>query len=323
MNKKMKSLFLLVLLIFVLAACKSEDDKTGDKKEDTVINIMTLKGPTSMGLVSLMDKENASYNFNIVTAADEISAKMVKGDVDIATVPANLASILYSKTDKGITVLNINTLGVLYIVTKDEGIKELKDLEGKTLYLTGKGTTPEFALNFLLDAYDVDIDKINLEFKSESSEVAAVLASDENAIGLLPQPFVTVAMTSNTDLKMAIDLSKIWEDLGVDSSLVTGVTVVRNEFLSAHKDLVNKFLDDSKISVEFAQKNVDETAVLVDKFDIVKEAVAKKAIPYCNITFIEGTEMKTKLSAYLGTLYEQNPQSIGGELPDENFYYNR
>ncbi len=323
MNKNKFLLFMILALAFVLVACKSEDKESDDKKQDVVIDIMTLKGPTAMGLVSLMDKENANYKFDIVTAADEISAKMVKGEVDIATVPANLASIIYSKTDKGITVLNINTLGVLYIVTKDEGIKQLKDLEGKTLYLTGKGTTPEYALNFLLDAYDVDIDKINLEFKSESSEVAAVLANDENAIGLLPQPFVTVAMTSNTDLKMAIDLSKIWDELDVDSSLVTGVTIVRNEFLKENKDLVNKFLDDSKASVEFAKNNVDETAVLIGKFDIVKEAIAKKAIPYCNIAFIEGSEMKTKLSAYLGTLYEQNPKSIGGELPDENFYYNR
>ncbi len=331
-------LAVFMLGIFALAGCSSEDTKETDttKQKDTTettagnadtsdvaINIGTLKGPTAMGLVSLMDNEDkANYNFNIVTAADELSAAVIQGNVDIATVPANLASILYNKTDKQVTVLNINTLGVLYVVTADDSITSLKDLEGKTVYMTGKGTTPEYALNYLLEQYDVDASKITLEFKSEATEVAAVLAEEENAIGILPQPYVTVAMTSNDQLKMALSFSDLWDALGVDSSLVTGVTIVRNAFLEENPEAVAQFLKDYEESVAYTNEHTDEAAALVGKYDIVKEGVAKQALPYCNITYISGSDMKTKLGAYLQTLYEQDSQSVGGNLPDEAFYYN-
>lgn len=323
------AMLLLATTIVLTAACgktNNEEETTTNATDKTQesqvsINIGTLKGPTSMGLVSLMDKELENYNFQMVTAADEISAKIIQGELDIATVPANLASILYNKTDKGITVLNINTLGVLYVVTADESISKLEDLKGKTVYMTGKGTTPEYALNYLLDAYNIDIEDINIEFKSEATEVAAILAQDENAIGILPQPFVTVALTSNDKLKMVMDFTKLWDDLDVDSSLVTGVTIVRNEFLEKNTEAVKEFMEKYKESVEYIGNNTEEAAALVGKFDIVKEQVALKAIPFCNITYIDGSDMKTKLDAYLKTLYQQNGQSVGGSLPDEEFYY--
>ncbi|MFQ9933351.1 MAG: ABC transporter substrate-binding protein [Lachnospiraceae bacterium] len=338
MRKITKKTLILITILFTFAmfamygcskdeaddkekAPTSESSEEQQKSSDVTINIGTLKGPTAMGLVSLMSEENENYNFEIVTAADELSAKIIKGEVDIATVPANLAAVLYNKTDREITVLNINTLGVLYVVTADDSINTLKDLEGKTVYMTGKGTTPEYAFNYLMNAYDVDSSSITIEFKSESTEVAAVLAQDENAIGILPQPFVTVAMTSNDKLKMVMSFSELWDKLDTDSSLVTGVTIVRNEFLEKNKGAVEQFLEEHEKSVKYAQENKEEAAALVGKYDIVKEAVALKALPYCNITYIAGEEMKTKLGAYLETLYEENSQSVGGSLPDEEFYY--
>lgn len=297
--------------------------------EGPAIRIGSLKGPTSMGLVSLMDQnqkgENLqSYDFTMVTAADELVAAISNGEVDIALVPANVASVLYNKTQGGVTVLDINTLGVLYIVESGDSIQSVGDLKGKTLYLTGKGTTPDYALQYVLAQNGLTTDDVTLEYKSEATEVAAVLANDENAIGLLPQPFVTVACNQNEKLHIALDLTEEWDKAQGEggSQLVTGVTIVRNEFLSGNEDVVRTFLEESKESVDFTNNNPEEAAQLIAGLGIVEKAeIAKQAIPYCNITYIDGEDMKTALGGYLSVLFEQAPQSVGGELPGDDFYY--
>lgn len=295
------------------------------------LRIGSLKGPTSMGLVSLMDKASkdaaeGDYEFIMVTDASELVAQMVSGDLDIALVPANMASILYQKTNHGINVLDINTLGVLYVVSADDSIKSITDLKGKTIYMTGKGTTPDYALQYLLAANGLISDDVTIEYKSEATEVAAVLAQDSNAIGLLPQPFVTVAMAQNENLKMVLDLTKEWDNVQFEKggSLVTGVTVCRSQLFedAAAAKAIGTFMKEHKESAEFANANVEETAELVAGAGIIEKApVAAKAIPYCSITYIDGEEMKEKLYGYLSILYEQDPSSIGGELPDDAFFY--
>ena len=333
MRRKILSMC-LILMISVLSACgnnsSNETEETaGESAGRETVNIGSLKGPTSMGLVSLMDKtENGEsshdYNFTMVTAADELLTQIISGDLDIAMVPANVASVLYNKTEGAVSVLNINTLGVLYIVESGETIRSIEDLKGKTLYLTGKGTTPEYVINYLLAQYGLTSDDVTLEFKSEATEVAAVLTEQEDAIGLLPQPFVTVAMTKNENLRIALDLSEEWDSLqGEDgSSLVTGVTIVRNEFLEEHGDVINDFLAEYKTSTEYTNTHIEEAAELIASLEIVTNAsIAAKAIPYCNITFIDGEAMKTALSGYLQVLYDQNPESIGGNMPGDDFYF--
>jgi len=321
-------------MISVLSACGNNssnetEETSGESAGRETVNIGSLKGPTSMGLVSLMDKtENGEsshdYNFTMVTAADELLTQIISGDLDIAMVPANVASVLYNKTEGAVSVLNINTLGVLYIVESGETIRSIEDLKGKTLYLTGKGTTPEYVINYLLAQYGLTSDDVTLEFKSEATEVAAVLTEQEDAIGLLPQPFVIVAMTQNENLRIALDLSEEWDSLqGEDgSSLVTGVTIVRNEFLEEHGDVINDFLAEYKTSTEYTNTHIEEAAELIASLEIVTNAsIAAKAIPYCNITFIDGEAMKTALSGYLQVLYDQNPESIGGNMPGDDFYF--
>ena len=336
MRRKILSMC-LILMISVLSACGNNSSNETNETEETAgesagreaVNIGSLKGPTSMGLVSLMDKtENGEsshdYNFTMVTAADELLTQIISGDLDIAMVPANVASVLYNKTEGAVSVLNINTLGVLYIVESGETIRSIEDLKGKTLYLTGKGTTPEYVINYLLAQYGLTSDDVTLEFKSEATEVAAVLTEQKDAIGLLPQPFVTVAMTKNENLRIALDLSEEWDSLqGEDgSSLVTGVTIVRNEFLEEHGDVINDFLAEYKTSTEYTNTHIEEAAELIASLEIVTNAsIAAKAIPYCNITFIDGEAMKTALSGYLQVLYDQNPESIGGNMPGDDFYF--
>ena len=302
--------------------------------EETAVNVMALKGPTAMGMVQLMDSAEAgpvngnSYTFTIAASADEVTPKLVQGDADIAAVPANLASVLYNNTEGQVQVLAINTLGVLYIVENGDSIQSVSDLAGKTIYASGKGSTPEYALNYILSENGIDPETdVTIEWKSEHSECVAALASDEDGIAMLPQPFVTTAQTQNENLRVALDLTEEWDALQADAeapcALLTGVVVVRTAFAEEHPEAVNAFLDSYKESVDYVNANVTDAATLIEKYDIVTAAVAEKALPYCNITFIEGTEMQEKLSGYLNVLYEQNPTSVGGALPADDFYYIR
>ena len=295
------------------------------------LRVGSLKGPTSMGLVSLMDKADkgeakGSYEFTMVTAADELLAKMVGGELDVALVPANMASILYQKTNHGVNVIDINTLGVLYVVSADDSIQTVADLKGRTVYMTGKGTTPDYVFQYLLSANGLTASDVTVEYKSEAAEVAAVLKEQEGAIGLLPQPFVTVAMAQNDSLKMVLDLTKEWEAVQSEAggSLVTGVTVCRSDLFAdpAGAEAIDIFLAEHKASAAFAADNVEETANLVAAAGIIEKApVAAKAIPYCSITFVDGEMMKAMLDGYLTVLYDQDPASVGGTLPDKAFYY--
>lgn len=327
MKKFIRMILLLCLMTIGVSSCAAKEPEV---QENVTIHIAGLKGPTSMGMVKMIeDKKDVQtgvlYDFTMYTAADEIVSKIAKGEIDIAAIPANLASILYQKTEKGITVIDINTLGVLYVVENGTSIQSFSDLKGKTIYMTGKGTTPEYALNYLLGKNGLTRDDVAVEFKTEATEVASILQNTENAVGLLPQPFVTVACNQNEALRIALNLTEEWDKVQGEekSSLVTGVTVVRNQFLEEHPEAVKTFLEEHKSSADFVNKNIEEAAALIESYDIVKAVIAEKAIPYCNITCITGKEMKEKLSGYLNSLLEQNPEAVGGQLPDEAFYYTK
>lgn len=294
------------------------------------LRVGSLKGPTSMGLVSLMDRSakgeaEGNYEFTMVTAADELTAKMVSGDLDIALVPANMAGILYNKTNHQVNVIDINTLGVLYVVSTDTSIQSIADLKGKTIYLTGKGTSPDFVLQYLLSANGLTTSDVTLEYKSEPAEVAALLKSQPDAIGLLPQPFVTVAMAQNESLQMVLDLTAEWEALeGAEGSLVTGVTICRSDLLADPETAsgIRLFMEEHQASADFAREHTEETAQLVADAGIIEKApIAQKALPYCSITYQDGETMKAMLSGYLNVLFDLNPASVGGSLPEDDFYY--
>ena len=294
-----------------------------------VTRVAALKGPTAMGMVKLMqDSEDGvaelDYDF-LLTSIDEIVPKISKGEVDIAAVPANLSSVLYNNTEGKVQVLAINTLGVLYVVEKGDSISAVADLKGKVIYAAGKGAIPEFALNHVLSQNGIDPNKdITIEFKSEPAEIIPLLAQNDNAIALLPQPFVTVALSRVEGTRVALDWTEEWDEISEDgSALLTGVMVVRREFAEQYPDAVELFCKEYSASTEYAQKNVAETAQLVGKYEIVDAAVAEKALPDCNIVFIDGDDMKDSLAGYLAALYEQDPKSVGGKLPDDGYYYSR
>lgn len=298
------------------------------KAEKVDMNIAVLKGPTAMGMVKVMEdadgnKTANNYKFMIAGAADEISTGLVKGDIDIAAIPCNLASVLYNKTEGAIKLAGINTLGVLYIVETGDTIKTVEDLKGKTIYSTGFGTTPQYTLNYLLTSYGIDPEKdVTIEYKTEATEVAALLSESSDAVAMLPQPYVTTVMMNNDKVRIALDVAKEWEKVSTDGSgVVTGVVVVRSEFLDNNKEAFDAFMEEYTVSAGFVNENLEEASALVEEFDIFKAAAAKKAIPYCNITLIRGNEMKDKVNGYLTALFNQNPQSVGGKLPNDEFYY--
>lgn len=326
MKKKTIAIMMsLVLTVAMLAGCSG---KGVEKTEDIEVRVGSLKGPTSMGLVYLMDRAQKGetgnrYEFTMAAAADELLPAMVSGDLDIALVPANVASVLYQKTQGGVSVIDINTLGVLYMVSGDDTIQEMEDLRGRTVYLTGKGTTPDYVLHYLLAEHGVT-EGVTLEYKSEATEVAAMLVEHPEEVGVLPQPFVTAACAQNEELSVVMDLNEQWDAVqgAGGSRLVTGVTVVRSDFLEEHRDAVDAFLQEHAASAAYANEHVEEAAELVAAAGIIeKAAVAAKAMPKCNITYMDGNDMRTALAGYLEALYEQDAASVGGALPADDFYY--
>ena len=344
--KKTLSLTLALLLALSLTACGGKQETPAPAEppaqeapaqetpaapvEDPITTrIAALKGPTAMGLVKLMsdDPQSASgpmYDFTLAGAADEVTPSLIKGDLDMACVPANLASVLYNKTEGQIVTLAVNTLGVLYIVENGNAVQSMADLAGKTIVAAGKGSTPEYALRYLLSENGIDPDKdVTIDWKSEHAECVAALASGAATIALLPQPFVTVAQTKIEGLRMALDLTAEWDALDNGSGMITGVVVARKSFVEEHPAAVGAFLQDYAASVDWVNSNNADAAQLISQFGIIEAApVAQKALPYCNIVCITGEEMTEKLTGYLQVLFDAQPAAVGGKLPGDDFCYN-
>ena len=322
---------LATMIVFAAAAALfmgcATSGSSGGQAETAPIRLGGLRGATSMGMVKLLKdaqegKALNSYEFLLAGSADEITPKLISGELDIAAVPANLASVLYNNTDGKIKLLAINTLGVLYIVEKGDTITEFADLRGKTIYATGRGSAPEYALYYLLEENGIDPENdITIEWKSEPTEVVALMAQGRGSIAMMPQPYVTVAQGSIEGLRIAADLTKEWERLDTGSMLLTGVLVVRSDFADESPERITKFLNEYRESTEYVNANIPEAAALIEEFDIVKAAVAEKALPFCNIVYYAGGDMRAAMRGYLQVLFDRNPQSVGGALPDDGFYY--
>lgn len=350
--KKLLSLALTLALALSLAGCgKTDPQDTGaedqtqteEQTEEPVsesYSIAALKGPTAMGLVKLMsdtDEKAAQmldsskpyegevgnlYTFTLAASADEVSPLLMKGELDMACVPANLAAVQYQKTEGDIVTLAVNTLGVLYIVENGNAVTSMADLAGKTIVASGKGSTPEYALRYLLSENGLDPDAdVTIDWKSEHSECVTALATGAATIAMLPQPFVTVAENKISGLRTALDLTEQWDALDNGSALLTGVIVARREVVEQNPAAVDAFLKDYAGSVEWVNANPADAAELIGSYGIVEAAVAEKALPHCNIVCITGAEMKDKLSGYLQVLFDADASSVGGALPGDNFYY--
>ena len=339
--KKLISLLLALSLGLCLAACGSASSASSEAavpasasqqeaeqlSTTQPVRIAGLKGPTTMGLVNLlaMEQEGTAaldYDLQLYGTADEIVPLLMKGELDMAAIPANLAATLYQKTNGGLQAVAVNTLGVLYLVEQGDTIHSMADLAGRTILMTGKGTTPEYVMRYLLTANGLDPDKdVTLEYCSEATEVTAQMANRQDAIAVLPQPYVTAASLKDDTLRVALDLTQEWSQVA-GTQLITGVTVVRKEYAQAHPDVVEAFLADYAQSAEAANTDLEGTAALCEQQGVVaKAAIAQKALPACNIVCRTGQELKEDASAYLQVLFDADPAAVGGALPGDDFYW--
>jgi len=309
------------------AAASEEEETAAPLSATEPLRIAGLKGSTTMGLVNLLSMEQAGtaamdYDLQLYGAADEIVPLLIKGELDMAAIPANLAATLYQKTSGGIQAVAVNTLGVLYVVEQGDTVHSMADLKGRTILSTGKGTTPEYVLRYLLTANGLDPDKdVDIQYYSEATEVTAQMATTQDAIAVLPQPYVTAAGLKDDTLRVALDLTAEWDKVA-DTQLITGVTVVRKAYAEEHPDVVAAFLADYAQSVNAANTDLDGTAALCEEQGVVaKAAIAKKALPNCNIVCLTGEELKADVSGYLQVLYDADPAAVGGTLPGEDFYW--
>ncbi len=315
---------ILMLLVLALTGCAAKETPA---QEDVTVRLGGLKGPTSIGMVKLLsDAEHGTgtgrYEFQLAATADELTPLLLKGDLDIVAIPSNLGSVLYNNSNGAIQAVAVNALGVLYITEKGgEAIQSVADLKGQTILATGKGSVTEYVLDYLLKENGLVLGTdVNVEWKSENAEIVTEMTATQHAVAMLPQPYVTVAQGQVEGLRIALDLTKEWDALDNGSRLTTATVVVRKSFAEQHPEAVKNFLAELQASVEYVNTNLEEAAALVEQYGITKAAVAKTAIPYCNVVCLTGDGMKTNLSAFLNILYEENPKAVGGTLPAEDYY---
>ena len=320
MKKITALLCILAMLTAMFAVTASAEDS---------VRLGAMTGPTGMGMVKVFrDADNGEsrnpYTYSIMGAADELTPLVLQGELDIVSVPANLASTLYNKTEGGVRVLAINVLGVLYIGEfNTEELNSVADLKGKTIYATGKGSTPEYFLRYILTQNGIDPDNdVTIEWKSEPSEVVALLNAEQKGIAMLPQPYVTAAATQlGEGFRVAISLSDEWAALDNGTLCTTAVVMARTAFVEENPQAVETFLEEFAASAQWVNENVADAAALCGEYEIIKAPIAQKAIPNCNIVCITGSEMKDALSGCLQVIFDQNPKAVGGQLPADDFYY--
>lgn len=358
MKKILSALLLSVMLLLTLASCVNlpgaettapgGDNGTtapsGDNGNTTpngngnqsteetpdVINVYTLNGTTGFGMAKMMsdNKNNAAYNFSVQTDAANVLAAMINGTADIAALPTNAASTLYNRTEGKIKILAVNTMGCLYLLTKEgTTVSNFADLRGKTVYVPAQN--PTFILtdlckkNGMVPGTDITIDSTSY---AQPANLRAAVASGVVDIAVLPEPMVTMAISGakqqNITYTNALDLTAVWDKVNTPGSLVQGCIVVRNEFLEKHPTTVKNFLTAYEASINYLNENTADAAAKIVEAGIFANAqVAEKAIPKCNVCYLAGDGMKSAMQGYLNVLLAIQPASIGGKLPADDFYY--
>lgn len=318
--KKIFALLLALAMVFAFFSC-------GKVQEEAVtVRMIALKGPTGMGVSKLMadnddGKTKNKYNFTIAAAPTEVSAAVIGEKVDFAAMPVNLASVLINK-GADISLVAVNTLGVLYVLENGNEVTDIASLKGKTIYSTGAGATPQYVLEYILEKNGIDPKKdVTIEYLSEHAELAAKLAAGEVSIGVLPEPNVTSALINGKgNLRIALDITSEWDKVST-SKLAQGCIVVSNKFRREHPEAYKAVVSELAASVEYVNANNEEASKLIEKYGIIpKAALAKKALPNCNICFITGNDANKCMQDMLAVLFEANPASVGGKLPADSFY---
>lgn len=289
------------------------------------VNVMVLNGTTGFGMAKLMSDASADeaaqdYAFTVETDASNVTAALISGDADIAALPTNAAATLYNKTEGGVRMLAINTLGVLYVVANTETteIESLEDLNGMTVYAPAQN--PTFIFQAIADAAELDVTVDNTY--AQPADLRTAIAAGEIDVAVLPEPMVTIACAGNEALAPVIDLTAAWDEQIEEGTLVQGCVVARTEFVEEHPEAVAAFLEEYAASIEFLTEDPEAASQMIEDNGIFQQAaVAQKAIPHCNVCFLDGEEMQAAMTRFCEILAEIEPASIGGAVPAEDFFY--
>ncbi len=286
--------------------------------EDNPLSVATLAGPTGMGMIELF--ANPAYDVSLLTTPDQISPKIISGEATVATIPSNLAAVLYNKMKGGIKIVSVNTMGVLYVVENGDTVSSIEDLAGKTLYATGQGATPEYVLNKILK--ENGLDDVTVQYMGAHADLANAVAAGDVKLALLPEPFVSAVLAQNPDVTVKLDINTEWRKIfGEDAGMPMGVTVVSSAFAQDQASM-NQLIADYTASVNDVVADPEGAAKDIVAQQIVgAEPVAKAAIPRCGLSFITGEECKAILEDYFQVMFESNPESVGGAVPDDDIYY--
>ena len=335
MSKLLKRIIIFAVMAILLTGCAAnqttsppQDNTTEEVQEEIVVNIAALTGPTAIGMIKMIDEEpslggNVTTNYEIVQTPDILVSKLLSGEFDFSALPSNMAATLYNK-DAGYQLLAMNTWGVLYVVSSDNSISSWNDLQGRTVNAFGLGATPDVVFRYLLSENGVNPeDDLTIDYSIPQTEIAAAMIAGRIDTALLAEPMVTMVTTQNSDLKIVLDLQDEWQKInGPDTPMAQGALVVRAEFARNHPEIVAGFLERYKESIEWVNANAAEAGVLVEKHNVGMPAkIAERAIPRSNIRFMTAIEARPSVENYLKVLYSFSPQTVGGKLPDEGFYY--
>lgn len=330
--KSLSILLTLAMMLGLLTACSEKEEVTIEADPNpTTVNLGLIMGPPSMGLGYLLNEaaEGNTYNdYNVEVAGIDyayVAAMLGQGDFDIATLPSNIAPILYNNEDlnEDFLVISIGNLGVLYVLTCDPDIQSMEDLAGKTVYSIGEGGTPEYTFDYVLDQTGL-LDEVNFSFRSTPFEILTLLLDEPGAVALLPQPFVEVAKLLVPGLLIPIDITDVWNSFEATNGAeaITTVTVVRKDFLLEHEQAVLEYLELSKLSTDYCLENLEEAAAWTMEFETFLDAdIAAEAIPSCSIVTITGEEMREMFEPFIQIMYDLNPDAVGGAMPGDDFYY--
>ncbi len=320
--KKFTALFLTASMAGMLLAGTAD-------AEETTVNFGVLSGPTGIGAAKLLTDSDEgqtqnAYDYLIAEDNSEIVSGLTTGELDIACMASNAALNLYNQ-DVGIQVIALGTRGVLHILESGSGeeIQSIADLAGKTIYSTGQGANPEYVLRYLLTSAGIDPDTdVEIVF-ADGTEISAGLISGEIETAMLPVPAATAAiLQSDGTVRDAIDVNEAWEEVGDGSSLIMTAVVARTDFIGENPDAVDTFLSEYEESIDYVNNNVDEASQLVADLGITASApIAAAAIPQCSLVFISGEDMEGAIADYYQVLYDADPASVGGALPDDGYYY--
>lgn len=290
------------------------------------VDIMALQGPTGLTLVKMIKDrpelgENVTTDYALIKSPDQIVAKLVTEEAEIAALPTNLAAVIYNK-GINIRLLAITNWGVNYVVGRDDSIQSWADLKGKTVAIAPKGATPDLLFRFLTETNGLNaVQDLDLRYFPSPVELAHLVIAGQTDLAILPEPWATHVTMQDPSAKILLDFQLEWKDRqNRDRSYPQSCLVVNGEFAGKHPEILAAFFKEAAASGAWVNQYPKFAALLGEEYLSIPAQAGELAIPRCNLNFIKATEVRKEIDYFFQVLYRFNPNSIGESIPDEKFY---